>query len=233
MPPSSFEVIVGTPPQLAEIFCNRLALVQPVTLAVPGGSVAERFFPALAMAELDWKKLHLFWCDERAVPPDHPDSNYRVAAELLLNRAPIDPANVHRMKGEMADLDRAAAEYERGLKAVLGERSRLDVALLGVGPDGHVCSLFPGHAALEETIRSVVAVVDSPKPPAGRLTLTLTALQDAFVVIAAFGASKAAVIREALENPQSPLPVARAARQAKRALFLLDQDAAGGQTPAA
>jgi 6-phosphogluconolactonase/glucosamine-6-phosphate isomerase/deaminase len=99
--PSPVEVIIGTPLELAEVFCTRLSLLESRALAVPGGSVAEQFFPALAVAELDWRRLHLFWCDERAVPPEHPDSNYHLAAELLLGRAPIDPANVHRMKGEM------------------------------------------------------------------------------------------------------------------------------------
>lgn len=229
-------MIVDRPERLAAVFSQRLQAAQretPWTLAVPGGSVAETFFPVLATAAIDWRHLHLFWCDERAVPPDHPDSNYRIAAERLLNRAPIDMRHVHRMRGEAPDLARAAADYEAELIALTGERRRVDVAVLGVGPDGHVSSLFPGHAALDERAHLAVPILDSPKPPPRRLTLTLPALAGAFVVIAAFGAAKAAVIREALENEESPLPVARAARNAKTALFLLDDDAASDIPPRA
>jgi 6-phosphogluconolactonase len=233
--PSPFEVVVDRPERLASLFSSRLKDAQrkePWTLAVPGGSVAEQFFPALASAHLDWRRLHLFWCDERAVPPDHPDSNYRIAAERLLSSVPIAAANVHRMKAEGPDLARAAVDYEEELISIAGDRRRVDVALLGVGPDGHVCSLFPAHSALEERSRLVLAIADSPKPPPLRLTLTLPALKRALVVFAAFGASKAAVIREAIRNPASELPVARAARQAAHALFLLDFDAAGDWSPA-
>lgn len=227
---SPFEVIVDRPERLARIFGKRLRDAEhgrPWTLAVPGGSAAERFFPVLAAADLEWSRLHLFWCDERAVPPDHPDSNYRVAAERLLPHAPIPAANVHRMRGEASDLGGAAAEYEAELRSVTSNRGSVDVALLGVGPDGHVCSLYPSHPALDEPSRLVLPIVDSPKPPPRRLTLTLPALRGAFLVFAAFGASKAAVMRDAIENPTSPLPAARAARQAGQALFLLDSDAAG------
>jgi 6-phosphogluconolactonase len=100
--------------------------------------------------------------------------------------------------------------------------------LLGVGPDGHVCSLFPGHPLLDEQHRFVAAILDSPKPPPRRLTLTLPALAAArLLVVAAFGEATAAVMREALEDPKSGLPVALALRGAKQALVLLDAAAAG------
>ncbi|MGH9145841.1 MAG: 6-phosphogluconolactonase, partial [Vicinamibacterales bacterium] len=114
------------------------------------------------------------------------------------------------------------------LRTIAGSPPRVDMILLGVGPDGHVCSLFPGHPALDESSRLVVAVTDSAKPPPRRLTLTLPALAGtSLLVIAAFGNEKAAIVREALENPDSSLPVARAARQSRRTLFLLDPGAAG------
>jgi len=230
-----FETVISPPAELARVFVDRVIALtgrahasgRPVALAIPGGSVAETFFPVLAVAPLEWSLVECFWCDERAVPPNHRESNFRLAAELLLNRVPIDPARVHRMRAEVDDLDAAAADYEAELMAVLGEPPRFDVILLGVGPDGHVGSLFSGHPALEESSRRVIAVTDSPKPPQRRLTLTLPALADAFIVIAAFGASKAPVIRDALENPGSRLPVALAARVARHALFLLDEEAAG------
>ena len=107
---------------------------------------------------------------------------------------------------------------------MLGDTPQFDIALLGVGPDGHVCSLFPGHTALAESSRRVLAITDSPKPPPRRLTLTLPALAGAEIHIAAFGAAKAAVIRDALRTPASALPVARAARLGRSAVFLLDDD---------
>jgi len=225
------ETLVNTPLELARVFADRLAGLARgaarVALALPGGSVAETFFPVLSAAAVDWQAFDLFWCDERAVPPNHLDSNFRLAADLLLGRASIDPSRVHRMKADRGDLDSAAAEYEEELIAVLGTPPRMDVALLGVGPDGHVCSLFPDHRALNERARYVAAIADAPKPPARRLTLTLPTLADSIVVVAAFGASKAAAIREALENPESRLPVTLAVRGARAALFLLDPDAAG------
>jgi 6-phosphogluconolactonase len=225
------EILIGEPAELGSIFMERLSRAlhgrSQLAVALPGGSVAERFFPVMAASPFSWEAVHLFWCDERAVPPGHPDSNYRLASELLLRRIDVDTAHVHRMKAETVDLESASADYEGELRSTLGHPPRLDLALLGVGPDGHVCSLFPGHPALDEKVRRVVAIYDSPKPPARRMTLTLAALEDAEVVIAAFGASKATAIRDALENPASRLPVALAARVAKRALFLLDADAAG------
>jgi 6-phosphogluconolactonase len=196
-----------------------------VSLVLPGGSVAEVFFPVLARAAIDWTMVEIFWGDERGVPPDDPDSNYRVAEELLLRRVTVDPSRVHRMLADAADLDAGGRSYESELQRVLDDPPRFDIVLLGVGPDGHVCSLFPGHPALSEASRRVLAITDSPKPPLRRLTLTLPALAGAEIHIAAFGAAKAAVIREALGTPASPLPVARAARLGRSARFLLDDDA--------
>jgi len=223
--------IVGPVPGLAE----RLAGVvedaarearlegRPVSLAVPGGSVAESFFPRLASLDLDWDRVLVFFGDERAVAPDDPASNARLARDLWLDRAPIPLANVHRMRAEGEDLDAAARAYERVLLDVLGDPPRLDLALLGMGPDGHVCSLFPGHPALDETERYVLPVLDAPKPPPRRVTLTLLALARArTVVLAAFGAAKAEAVRSALDDPASTLPAARALRGAARAFALLD-----------
>ena len=172
--------------------------------------------------------VEMFWGDERAVPADHPESNFSLADALLLTRVPIDRARVHRMPADATDLEAAARAYEAELVRVLGDPPRFDIVLLGVGPDGHVCSLFPGHRALSEASRRVLAVTDSPKPPPRRLTLTLPALEGADIYIAAFGAAKADVIREALGTPASLLPVARAARAGRSAVFLLDEEAGKG-----
>jgi 6-phosphogluconolactonase len=197
-------------------------------LALPGGSVAAIFFPELARAQCDWSRMLFFQGDERAVPPDDPESNDRIARDLWLIPAGVPPANVHRMPADDPDPGRAAREYEALLTRALGTPARLDVALIGVGPDGHVCSLFPGHALLEERRRLVSAISDAPKPPPRRLTLTLPMLWNAeLLVVAALGDAKAAVMRDAIDDRSSPLPVALALRGARRAMVLLDPPAAG------
>ena len=231
----SVETFIATPAELARVFAERLVFAarraqsegRALSLVLPGGSVAQAFLPVVAEARVDWTLVELFWGDERAVPPDHPESNYQLTDQLLLSRVAIDCARVHRMPADGADLDAGANAYKAELVRVLGDPPRFDVVLLGVGPDGHVCSLFPGHRALDETSRRVVAVTDSPKPPRERLTLTLPALEGAEIYIAAFGASKTDVVSEALTTPNSPLPLARAARAGTRAVFMLDTEAAG------
>jgi 6-phosphogluconolactonase len=228
------EVVVDRPPALAEALAVRLeeeaaaafAARDRFTVALPGGSVAEAFAPRLAALPVDWSRVELFWVDERAVPAEDRASNYGLALRLGLAAVGAPAARVHRMAGDAGDLDGAAASYERTLRDSLGEPPRLDVALLGVGEDGHVASLFPAHPLLAERRRLVAPVLDAPKPPPRRLTLTLPALLAArLLVIAAFGEAKAAAIGAALEDADSPLPVARLARGARRVLFLLDPPA--------
>jgi len=196
-------------------------------VALPGGSVAAIFFPDLARAQCDWSRTAFFWGDERAVPPDDPESNYGRARELWLEPAGVPLPNIHRMPADDPDAERAARAYEDLLTRTLGTPPRLDFALLGVGPDGHVCSLFPGHPLLRERQRLVAPIADAPKPPRRRLTLTLPMLWAAeLVVVAALGEAKADAMREALEEPASPLPVALAMRGARRTVVLLDPPAA-------
>src|SRR6185503_14273881 len=136
-------------------------------------------------------------------------------------------SRIHRLPADGADLDAAARAATAVLTQVLGTPPRLDAALLGVGPDGHVCSLFPGHPLLAEHRRWVAPVTDSPKPPSRRLTMTLPALWAAgIVIIVATGEAKAEVIREAVDNRGSQLPLALVARGARRVAFVLDHGAA-------
>jgi len=168
----------------------------------------------------------VFWGDERAVPPDDPESNYGLARRLLLDSLGLPSQQVHRIATDTAPLDRVAEHYSDTLERQLGSPPELDVALLGLGPDGHVCSLFPGHRLLAHT-GWVAALDDSPKPPARRVTLTLASLHHArFIALAAFGSAKAEVVREVLENPQSPLPAARVLQLANESVAFLDPDAA-------
>jgi 6-phosphogluconolactonase len=170
------------------------------SIAVPGGSAAEVLLPPLVPAAIDWSKVAVFWVDERMVPPDDADSNFRLASTAWLDHVPIPAGRIHRMRGE--DPDRAATEsYAHILRNQLGEPARIDLVLLGVGPDGHVASLFPGHRLLRAWDRDVAFLRDAPKPPPQRLTLTLKALTSARrIVVFATGASKAESIASALSN---------------------------------
>jgi 6-phosphogluconolactonase len=233
-------IFIGETPQLAE----RLAAIVAAdaeaaiagrgffAIALSGGSVASSFFPRLALAPVDWSRALVFWADERAVPPADPESNYGAARGLLLEPAAIPPQRIHRMEGDAPDLARAAVAYGEAMEGLLGTPPRLDLVVLGVGPDGHVASLFPGHPLLLETQRTAMPVEDAPKPPPRRLTLTLPVLTAAAgVVIAAMGSAKADMIGAALEDPDSPLPVARVVRGAARVDMLLDAEAAARLPP--
>ena len=229
------EIIVGTTANLAEILSARiegegtkaLATRGRFALALPGGSVARTFFPRLARGSFDWSRADFFWSDERAVPVTDPESNYGLARALWLDPAKVPADRIHRMRADAGDLEDAAAACANDLTRHLGQPPRLDIVLLGVGSDGHVCSLFPGHALLQEGRKYVAVETDAPKPPTHRLTLTLPALAAAgHLVVAAMGESKADAVHAALHDPGSSLPLALALRRARRALVLLDPDAA-------
>jgi 6-phosphogluconolactonase len=150
-------------------------------------------------ARVSWARVHVFWSDERCVPPADPSSNYRMAREALLDRVAIPAANVHRIAGE-AEPDRAAAAYEDELKQCLGD-GRFDLVLLGMGKDGHTASLFPGTAAIGETRKWVVAVEVTAVPP-WRITLTPPPINAAAAVMFLVqGADKAATLHRVLEGP--------------------------------
>lgn len=234
---AGLETVVLAVPELARAFARRAEELArraqrergAFSIALPGGSVARAFLPVLAETAIDWGRVDLFFGDERAVPPDHPDSNYGLARRLLLDRIASGPGRVHRIRAEGGEPELAARAYEAELRRVLGDAAALDVALLGAGPDGHVCSLFEGHPLLRENARLVAEIPDSPKPPPLRITLTLTALRSArLLAVAAFGKEKAEAMRRALREPGCGLPVAIALRDARDALLLLDPAAALG-----
>ncbi|HUR17048.1 MAG TPA: 6-phosphogluconolactonase, partial [Candidatus Limnocylindrales bacterium] len=148
------------------------------------------------------------------------------AERLWLIPAAVPESSIHRMPADAVDLAAAADAYAEELSGALGRVAVLDLILLGMGPDGHVASLFPGHQLLTEHDRSVAAVSDAPKPPPRRLTLTLPVLTRArSVVVAAFGAPKAKALGQALGDPASALPVAQVLRAASRAIVLADDPA--------
>lgn len=226
-------VVVDGLPQLQRTFAKDFqtaadgALTQRnrFIVGLPGGSAASAFLPVLATLAVDWTRIEIFWIDERAVPPDHPDSNYGAAAKLLLFPAGVPAARIHRMPGERPDIEQAAAHAAAELELVAGDPPVLDLVLVGVGEDGHVASIF-GDGAGRTGSHTVIAVHDSPKPPLRRLTLTLDVLARARAVfIAAFGESKAAVMREALADNRATTPVAELLCRAVSSVVLLDREA--------
>jgi 6-phosphogluconolactonase len=225
----------------AEVFvrlANRaIASSGRFAVALSGGSTPKALYSLLASDQfrerVPWSKVHLFWGDERCVPPDHPDSNYRMTRESLLVHVPLPQENIHRMPAEQEDHDHAAAEYEQTLRAffslAMGEMPRFDLVLLGMGDDGHTASLFPGTVALEETDRLVVAnYVEKLK--AHRLTLTASVINHAAAVVFLIaGESKAAVLKEVLEGEYQPwrLPAQLIRPIAGKLWFIIDRAAAG------
>jgi len=179
------------------------------TCALTGGS-AVKMYPQLAQEKLDWSRMEFFVSDERLVPLESPDSNYRAVREAL----PM--ARIHPVRVQLSP-DEAAADYARLLPV------QLDLIHLGMGPDGHVASLFEGHPMLYEERLRVVAVTDSPKPPPERVTFTLpTFAQAREVWFLITGDNKKAAAQAARTDPKSKLPAALVHRVARRALWFMD-----------
>jgi 6-phosphogluconolactonase len=210
--------------RIVEIAAAGVARRGVFRIGLSGGSTPARLYETLAGAgfrgRVDWSRAVVLFADERAVPPGDPASNFRFARERLLGPAGVPPGSVHRMRAEAEDQEQAALEYEPLL------REPLDLLLLGVGPDGHTASLFPGSPALREERRRVVAVTDSPWPPARRLTLTPRVIREAReVAVLVTGEGKAGAVAEALEGDVDP--VALPARLLIGRDWYLDRAAAG------
>ncbi len=207
------------------------------TVALAGGSTPKRLYELLASAprleRVPWSHVEFFWGDERAVSPDHPESNYRMAYETLLSKIDVAPAQIHRMPAERADLGQAAADYQHELARTLaadpnGQPPSLDLALLGLGDDGHTASLFPHTTALSEHHRWVVANY-VPKLDSRRLTLTPPMLNCAqHVLFMVSGAHKAQALAAVLEGPRDPqrLPAQLIAPPSRHLQWLVDTAAA-------
>lgn len=183
------------------------------TVALSGGSTPKRLYQLLTAepfrSQVDWGRVEFFWGDERCVPPDHTDSNYRMAREAMLDHLPIPAGLVHRIEAERSDRDAAARAYEAVLARSFGARPggpppAFDLILLGMGPDGHTASLFPHTQALGETKRWVVAN-PVPQLDTERLTLTRPVLNRAReVLFLVAGADKAERLAEVLTGPADP-----------------------------
>jgi 6-phosphogluconolactonase len=203
--------------QLAMLASSSRSGGAPVHVALSGGSTPKRLFQLLAergKSFLPWERVELWWGDERCVLPDHPDSNYGMTKATLIDPLGLDPAKIHRIEGER-EPEAAAADYERQLVGALGAPPVFDLVLLGMGPDGHTASLFPGSPGLAETQRWVIANhVDSPltKGKSTRITLTFPAIDAAkHVRFLVAGADKADTLAGVLEGPPGRYPSQRVA----------------------
>jgi len=204
-------------------------------VALSGGSTPRELYRLLATSEfraqVDWPRVQLFWGDERAVPPEHADSNYGMARRELLLRVPIPPGNVHRMHGEEASIGRAAHDYEEEMRRELRLDDRgfpiFHLVLLGMGADGHTASLFPGSPLLKETSHWVSTPL-SPKLNMRRLTITLPVIEAARrILFLITGAEKAETLRQVLATGGAKtLPAQMAVPRDGERIFLLDEAAA-------
>lgn len=205
---------------------NILALSQKVirskgqcTIALTGGNTVRSIYARMAAPEyrdqFDWHKMHFFWGDERWVPPDHPKSNYHIVADTFLTKVDIPFENIHPIKTKEGNPESASELYEKEIIAHFGikngEFPRFDLMMLGVGQDGHVASLFPGHEVLQESKRLVMPTYYE-EAEERRITMTLPVFNHArhiFFVLA--GMEKASILHTVLEGPtsQDPLPVQR------------------------
>jgi 6-phosphogluconolactonase len=206
------------------------------SVALSGGSTPIPLHRLLATAfrdQVPWDRVHVFWGDERYVPHGDARSNYRMARETLLDHVPVPAAQVHPMPTHFADPHDAAADYERTLRTFLNDPVRpLDLAIMGMGPDGHTASLFPHAAALGDTTRWVTAVTGSADPPT-RLTLTIPPLAAAHAVyFLVTGADKAEPVQQVLSGTADPdrYPAAALQRAAPHATWWLDAAAAAHLT---
>ena len=244
-------VIYVDPDALAQAAANELAFIAKktvanrglFTLALAGGSTPKKLYTLLATdpayRALPWDKTHLFFGDERHVPPDDKDSNYLMVKESLLASGLVPEANVHRMRAEMPSADGAAAAYEEEMlrfftgRAQLNGFPRFDLILLGMGPDGHTASLFPGSRGLEEKSRWVIA---NPveKFKTDRITFTFPVLNAARVIhLLVAGKDKAEMIGQILGPDQNhpPYPVQLVQPLDGDKVWLLDQAAAANLPP--
>jgi 6-phosphogluconolactonase len=202
-------------------------------VALSGGTTPGRTFEMLAANANDWSAVEVWFADERCVPPDDPESNYRLVAETLLDPGHVPPEQVHRMEGEL-DPEEGARRYREELTRELpsegGPVPVLDLIVLGIGPDGHVASLFPGAATLEAGEDAVcLAVEDSPKPPPRRITLSLAVLRAArSCLVLATGPSKADAVNAMLGEPSRHVPASLLRRER---LTVIVDDAAAPPAP--
>lgn len=199
-----------------------------VVIGLSGGSLP-KFLVAAMKTDLgkviDWTKVTFIFCDERMVAFDDPESTYGLYKELFKNNFPsITEEQFLRVDVDL-DVETAAKDYEHRLKKLMGEKPIADLLLLGMGPDGHTCSLFPGHELLEEEEKVVASIKDSPKPPPERVTLTYPVLNAAKVVaFVSTGEGKKEMIKNILKDKNESFPATRV--KAEKVIWIIDRPAA-------
>jgi 6-phosphogluconolactonase len=202
-------------------------------VALSGGSTPKTLYALLASSQapaIPWEQTCIFFGDERFVPADHPDSNYRMANEALLSKVPLRPENIFHVSTEIGDAEAAACKYDETVQNYFalspGQFPRFDLILLGLGPDGHTASLFPGSTALQEKERLAVANwVDKFKTY--RITFTYPVINNAAcVAFLVSGKDKSEILREVLENEQANLPAQKIRPAEGKLLWLVDRAAA-------
>jgi 6-phosphogluconolactonase len=216
-------VVVDDAQEVAAVVARRLARAadEGGNVVLTGGTTPKQAYELAAAQAPDWSNVELWWGDERCVPPDHANSNYGMAREALLDRLERGPRAVHRIKGELGK-ERAAADYEREL-----DEHELDLLLLGIGPDGHVASLFPNAPTLRQT-RRVLPAEAGFEPYVDRVTLSLPTLCGAReVVFLVSGPAKADAARRAfVEDPSKETPAGLVRARDGRTTAILDRAAA-------
>ncbi len=236
-------VIKATPEGVAEEgACRFEQLAQAATtkqgafsVALSGGNTPRQLHDTLVTLphrdKIDWSKIHFFWGDERFVPPDDPGSNFQMAQATLLSKLDVPPRNIHCVPTVGVTPEKAAEQYSQTITSFFGASlPRFDLILLGLGPDGHTVSLFPGHPSNADSgTRPVVVVKDSPKPPFIRLTLTLESINHAAnIIFLVTGNDKAGIVRKVLQQRDegSLLPAQQIQPTDGTMVWLLDEDAA-------
>ena len=226
------DVLVG---DVASALLDRLESAQArgdvPHIGLTGGTIADALHRELARrapdSSVDWSRVVVWWGDERFVPTDSSDRNARQAREALLDHVPVDPANVHEVPAsdQVATAEDAAAAYSASMRSA--GAGFFEVLMLGIGPDGHCASLFPGHAALEATDAIAVAVHDSPKPPPDRVSLTFEAMERCRAVwFIASGDGKAEAVARALADDGSVSETPARGVRGDESVWWLDEDAA-------
>lgn len=201
------------------------------TVVLSSGSTPRQLYALLKDKDMEWQRIHIFWGDERCVPPDHPDSNFLMAVETMLSHVPLPATNIHRIPGELK-IQEAAERYEKDLRQFFNDRlPRFDLVLLGLGVDGHTASLFRGSPAIREQVRWVVGVNHRrpPAPVVDRITLTPLVLNAARnVIFLVTGVEKADILKKVLRGPSQPdwLPAQVVEPAQGNVIWLMDRAAA-------
>lgn len=217
-------LVERTADRLATLLGELIAAQGRATVAVTGGSVGIALLAALAERAIDWQHVHVTWSDERYVAADSPDRNAVQAREALLDLVPIPASNIRELP---ADDGTPLADAAAAGSKLLRELGPIDLTLLGMGPDAHIASLFPGHPGVHESGVAIIGVTDSPKPPPSRLSFTVDAINASdrvWLVIA--GADKAEAVALARSGAPAAEAPAGTAHGRHETLMLLDAEAA-------